>query len=174
MRGREGGRVCRAGQIARAIFHSNCVSSRAISHSNSIILASILKRHVIDQCKARHTPPYHTEIDACGSYGGSADTSLLLWKGATRVGGCRCWRSMSEAVIVSIVKVLRQYPLPCCNVRREYTYTGGVLVCVAHRLMNSYHIATRRPRPGGIGPARRRIAHGYRFQLTSVLQYVDR
>ena len=56
----------------------------------------------------RYNRTDHTEIDACGSYGGSCATSFLLWEGTRCVNGCRCWGSMSEAVIVPIVKVLRQ------------------------------------------------------------------
>ena len=105
-------RWARAGQIPRGTFQSNYESSRAISQSNLFILASILKRHLIDRRTARQTRRYnrpeHTEIDACGRGGGSCATSFLLWEGTRRVGGCRCWGSMSEAVIVPIVKVLRQ------------------------------------------------------------------
>ena len=55
----------------------------------------------------------------------------------------------------------------------EYTCTGSALVWVAHRMTNS-QIATRRARPRGTGPARRHVAHGYRFQLMPVLLHVDR
>ena len=54
----------------------------------------------------------------------------------------------------------------------EYTCTGSELVWVAHRLNSQ--IVTRRARQPGTGPARRPVAHGYRFQLISVLPYVDR
>ena len=55
----------------------------------------------------------------------------------------------------------------------EYTCTGSALVWVALRLTNS-QIVTRRTGPRRTGPARRREAHGCRFQLMSVLLYVDR
>ena len=56
----------------------------------------------------RYNSTDHTEMDACGSYGGSCVTTFLLWEGTRCVNGCRCWGSMSEAVIVPIVKVLGQ------------------------------------------------------------------
>ena len=56
----------------------------------------------------RYSRTDHREIDACGSYGGSCVTIFLLWEGTRCINGCCCWGSMSEAVIVPIVKVLRQ------------------------------------------------------------------
>ena len=51
--------------------------------------------------------PHRAHSDRClRQLGGSCTTSFLLWEGTRRVGGCRCWRSMSEAIIASIVKVL--------------------------------------------------------------------
>ena len=117
-------------QAKYAIFLGKCDSERDRSRELSTNQMSLLltepraiyqsysreprgiKPHFSTCTRAHMTRRYnrtdHTEIDACGSYGGSCATSFLLWEGARLVGGCRCCRSMSEAVIVSIVKVLRQ------------------------------------------------------------------
>ena len=50
----------------------------------------------------------------------------------------------------------------------------GVIVRSAKRLSNISQIATRRPRLGEVGVARRCVAHGCWFQLISVLLYVDK
>ena len=44
----------------------------------------------------------------------SCATSFPLREGTRRVGGGRCWKNMPEAVIVSIVNVMRHQPLLCC------------------------------------------------------------
>ena len=86
----------------------------------------------------RYNRTDHTEIDACGSYGGSCATSFLLWEGTRCVNGCRCWGSMSEAVIVPIGKVVNQkHLLCCCKVRERRHIPGFTLVRVAHRLTSS-------------------------------------
>ena len=85
---------------------------RAIYQSYSRRLINQAAFQHVHYCCAHMTRRYnrtdHTEIDACGSYGGSCATSFLLWEGTRCVNGCRCWGSMSEAGIVPIVKVLRQ------------------------------------------------------------------
>ena len=90
-----------------------CSPSHELS-TNHILVDTIIKPHfsIFSTCTRAHmTRRYnrtdHTEIDACGSYGGSCATSFLLWEGTRCVNGCRCWGSMSQAVIVPIVNVLR-------------------------------------------------------------------
>ena len=101
-------RFC-AGQILRAIYQSNAF----IAHRATSYLPIIFSRATRNQAAFQHVHSCthdrtdHTEIDACGSYGGSCATSLLLWEGTRCVNGCRCWGSMSQAVIVPIVNVLR-------------------------------------------------------------------
>ena len=116
----------RAGQIPRTTFQSSDVSSPTISQSNPLIVASILKRHLIYRRTERHTRRYnnteHTDIDACGSYGGFCAASFLPCEGTRGLVGCRCWRSMSEVVIVSIVKVLRHLPPLCWFKDGEITH----------------------------------------------------
>ena len=104
----------------------------------------------------------------------SCATSFPLREGTRRVGGGRCWKNMPEAVIVSIVNVMRHQPLLCCCKVKESIQITRCALWVAHRVTTSSQIVTTRPRPGEVGAARRRVAHGYWLHLISLLLHVDK
>ena len=107
-----------ANVILRGTDLASCLPIKCLycspRHELSTNQIPIFSRATSNQAAFQHVHSYthdrtdHTEIDACGSYGGSCATSFLLWEGTRCVNGCRCWGSMSEALIVPIVKVLKQ------------------------------------------------------------------
>ena len=78
-------------------------------------------------------------------------------------------------MIVSIVKVLRQYPLlRVLQGERKYIQPTCTRSMSWRSLDKQHPDSQKRRRSVGVWSARRRVAHGYRFQLVSVLLYVDR
>ena len=91
-------RWARAGQIPRGTFQSNYESSRAISQSNLFILASILKRHLIDRQSHGDKAPRRDSTQTSTPVGTNA---ALFRHQATAVGGyCTCgWMPLLEEQI---------------------------------------------------------------------------